>query len=96
MHARRDGTKVRRYDADGKLVYLPENRMKENIGCRLIWYGWAVTKGLPWIVSCVVNVFFGLGCILVLGAVTTMLTEFTPQRSSSGVALNNFLRSTLA
>jgi urea transporter len=34
--------------------------------------------------------------MLVFGAVTTMLTEFTPKRSSSGVAINNFVRSTLA
>ncbi|KAL2128842.1 hypothetical protein VTI74DRAFT_8574 [Chaetomium olivicolor] len=99
----REARKAGRYDADGKLVYLPEDRMKENIWLAatlypgaMIWYGWAVARGLPWIVSCVANVFFGLGCMLVFGAVTTMLTEFTPKRSSSGVAINNFVRSTLA
>ena len=30
--------------------------------------------------------------MLVFGAVTTMLTEFLPHRSSSGVAVNNFIR----
>jgi hypothetical protein len=30
--------------------------------------------------------------MLVFGAVTTVLTEFMPKRSSSGVAVNNFVR----
>lgn len=38
------------------------------------------------------NFFLSLGMILVFGAVTTVLTEFTPKRSSGGVALNNFMR----
>lgn len=99
----REARKAGRYDAEGKPVYLPEDRMKENIWlsatlypAAMIWYGLSVGKGLPWIVSCVANLFFGLGCMLVFGAVTTMLTEFTPKRSSSGVAISNFVRSVLA
>jgi len=38
------------------------------------------------------NFFFGVASMLVFGAVTTMLTEFVPKRSSSAVALNNFVR----
>ena len=95
----REARKAGRYDGDGKLIYLPEDRMKENIWLAaslypgaLIWYGWSVDKDLPWIVPCIASLFFGLGAMLVFGAVTTMLTEFTPKRSSGGVAVNNFIR----
>jgi len=98
----RETRKVGQYDADGRLAYLPEDRMKGNIWLSatlypgaMIRYSWAVTKGLQWIVLCVANVFFGLGCMLVFGAVATMLSEFTPQRASSGVApINHLVRST--
>lgn len=95
----REARKAGRYDADGKLVYLPEDRMKENIWlaatlypAAMIWYGWSVDRDLPWIVGCIATFFFGTGAMLVFGAVTTMLTEFTPKRSSNGVAINNFVR----
>lgn len=99
----REAKKKGRYDEDGKPIYLPEDRIKENIWlaatlypASLIWYGWSADKGLHWMVSCVANFFFGIGSMLVFGAVTTMLTEFTPKKSSSGVAVNNFIRSSLA
>ncbi|KAJ8608096.1 hypothetical protein MRB53_039845 [Persea americana] len=34
--------------------------------------------------------------MLVFAAVTTMLTEFIPKRSSAGIALNNFVRNILS
>jgi Mn2+/Fe2+ NRAMP family transporter len=34
--------------------------------------------------------------MLIFNVTTTMLTEFVPNRSSTGVALNNILRNTLA
>lgn len=40
----------------------------------------------------VANFFFGFGSMLIFGVSTTMLTEFMPKRSSSGVAVNNFMR----
>lgn len=96
----REAKKAARYDPEtGKLVYLPEDRMRENMWLAatlypgaLIWYGWTAEKGLHWIVPSIANFFFGCGSMLVFGAVTTMLTEFMPQRSSSGVAVNNFVR----
>ncbi|KAH8881589.1 MFS general substrate transporter [Thozetella sp. PMI_491] len=95
----REARKAGRYDANGKLIYLPEDRMKENIWlastlypAALIWYGWTADKGVHWIVPCIANFFFGFGSMLVFSAVTTMLTEFMPKRSSSGVAVNNFIR----
>ncbi|ORY68745.1 major facilitator superfamily transporter [Pseudomassariella vexata] len=95
----RAAEKAGRYDADGKLIYLPEDRMRENIWISatlypgaLIWYGWATHYGVHWIVPMVANFFFGVGSMLVFSAATTMLTEFMPRKSSSGVALNNFVR----
>lgn len=99
----REARKAERYDEDGKFKYLPEDRMKGNIWlastvypAALIWYGWTIDKGLHWAVACVACTVFGLGLMLVMGTVTTMLTEFTPKRSSSGVAIGNFVRNVLS
>lgn len=95
----REARKAGRYDADGKLVFLPEDRMRENawlaasmFPCAMIMFGWTIKNGVHWIVPAIANFFFGFGSMLVFGAVTTMLTEFMPRRSSGGIALNNFLR----
>ncbi|OAA68113.1 major facilitator superfamily transporter multidrug resistance [Niveomyces insectorum RCEF 264] len=95
----REARKAGRYDANGKLLLLPEDRMRENAWLSaslfpgaLIWFGWTVQHGVFWLVPSISNFFFGVGSMLVFGAVTTMLTEFMPQRSSGGIALNNFLR----
>lgn len=100
---KREAKRQGRYDADGKPIFLPEDRMQENIWfasilypCAMIWYGWTVQYGVHWIVPSVANFFFGIGSMLVFSCVTTMLTEFTPKRSASGVALNNFVRQILA
>ncbi|RYP79454.1 hypothetical protein DL769_002963 [Monosporascus sp. CRB-8-3] len=92
-----------RYDAEGRLVYLPEDRMGANAWiaaslypASLVWFGWTAQRGVHWAVPSVANFAFGLGSMLVFGAVTTMLTEFMPRRSSSGVALNNFVRNILS
>jgi MFS family permease len=96
----REARRAGRFDSDGKPVYLPEDRLKENIWLAatlypagIIWYGWSVDRHLHWAVACVANLFFGVGGMLLIGAVTTALTEFMPGRSSSGVAVNNFMRS---
>lgn len=95
----REAKKAGRYDDKGKLIYLPEDRLRENAWIAatmyplsLIWYGWCADFGVFWFACMVPNFFFGLASMLVFGAVTTMLTEFMPKRSSSGVALNNFVR----
>ncbi|KAK0635570.1 major facilitator superfamily domain-containing protein [Bombardia bombarda] len=96
---KRQAKKAGRFDDKGKLIFLPEDRMAENMWLAatlypgaMIWYGWSSEKGLPWIVACIANFFFGCGSMLVFGTVTTMLTEFMPKKSSSGVAVNNFVR----
>lgn len=58
----------------------------------LIWYGWSVNYHLHWAVAAVANFFFGLGSMVIFSMSTTMLTEFMPRKSSSGVAVNNFVR----
>lgn len=40
----------------------------------------------------IANFFYGVGSMLIFAMATTMLTEFMPGRSSSGVALNNLMR----
>ncbi|KAJ6014552.1 hypothetical protein N7540_009143 [Penicillium herquei] len=97
MH--REAKKANRYDEKGRLVFRPEDRMRENayLGAflypaALIWYGWTVDKGVFWLAPMIANFFFGIGSMLIFSMVTTMLTEFMPKKSSSGVALNNFVR----
>ncbi|KAJ5482862.1 MFS transporter OpS2 [Penicillium diatomitis] len=95
----REAKKANRYDDKGRLVFRPEDRMRENalLGAflypaALIWYGWTVDKGTYWLVPMIANFFFGIGSMLIFSMVTTMLTEFMPKKSSEGVALNNFVR----
>ena len=38
------------------------------------------------------NLFYGIGHMLIFATATTMLTEFMPKKSSTGVALNNLIR----
>ncbi|AEO62310.1 uncharacterized protein THITE_2106351 [Thermothielavioides terrestris NRRL 8126] len=95
----REARRAERYDENGKLLYLPEDRMRENMWLAatlypgaMIWYGWTADRGVHFMVPEVANFFFGCGSMLVFGVTTTMLTEFMPRRSSSGVAVNNFVR----
>lgn len=53
----REAKKAGRYDVNGKLVYRPEDRMRENAWiaafvypAALVWYGWTAEKGVPWAV----------------------------------------------
>ncbi|CAI7615302.1 unnamed protein product [Penicillium bialowiezense] len=95
----REARKANRYDEKGRLIFCPEDRMRENawLGAflypaGLIWYGWAAERGVFWLVPMIANFFFGMGSMLIFSMVTTMLTEFMPKKSSEGVALNNFVR----
>jgi multidrug resistance protein len=97
MH--REARKAGRYDEHGKLIFRPEDRMRENAWfaaflwpAALLWYGWAAEKGVFWLVPMIANFFFGLGSMLIFSLSTTMLTEFLPKRASAGIAINNFVR----
>lgn len=100
---KREASKARRVGEDGQPKYLPEDRMKENmwVGAVLypacfIWYGWSADKGLHWAIAAVALLLYGLFGMILYGAIATALTEFTPNRTSSGLALNNFVRSILS
>ncbi|THC96368.1 hypothetical protein EYZ11_004139 [Aspergillus tanneri] len=95
----REARKAQRYDENGRLIYHPEDRMRENawLGAllypaALIWYGWTADQGVFWLAPMFANFFFGIGSMLIFSMATTMLTEFMPKKSSAGVALNNFMR----
>ena len=54
---KREAMKAKRVSPDGKLIYIPEDRMRENawLGAfiypsALIWYGWSTDKGAFWLV----------------------------------------------
>lgn len=68
----REAKKANRYDANGKLIYLPEDRMKENMWLALtfyplglLMYGWTLDKGLIWIAPAIGAFIFGLASMLV-------------------------------
>ena len=95
----REAKAAGRYDADGRLILLPEDRMRENAyiaaamyPLALVLYGWIASYGQHWIIAAIANFFFGIGSMVIFSCSTTMLTEFMPKKSSSGVALNNFVR----
>lgn len=99
----REAKAAGRYDENGKLVFIPEDRMRENayiagamFPAALILYGWAGDQGWHWMVAAVANFFFGVGSMVIFSVATTMLTEFMPRKSSSGVALNNLVRNIAA
>ncbi|KAI1109291.1 major facilitator superfamily domain-containing protein [Nemania sp. NC0429] len=99
----REARRAGRYDARGRLVFYPEDRVRENAWISaalypgaLVWFGWSVQTHQHWAVPSVANFFFGVGSMLVFSMATTMLTEFMPRRASSGVALNNFVRNILS
>ncbi|KAL3424650.1 MFS multidrug resistance [Phlyctema vagabunda] len=101
MH--RQARAANRFDENGKLLLRPEDRIGENAWLAavvfpgaLVWYGWTADKGIFWVVPAIATFFFGLGSMIIFGTVTTMLTEFMPRKSSSGVAVNNFVRNILS
>jgi multidrug resistance protein len=54
---KREAKRKGRFDAKGKLIFKPEDRMRENawiagsiFPAALIWYGWTAEKGVIWIV----------------------------------------------
>ncbi|KAH7028916.1 major facilitator superfamily transporter [Microdochium trichocladiopsis] len=95
----RKAVKQGRYDSNGKLIVLPEDRMQENIWiaavlvpCSFLLFGWVTQFGIHVAVALLATLSFGVSSMLVFVAANTMLTEFMPDDSSSGIALNNFVR----
>lgn len=99
----REAMRAERRDEKGRLIYRPEDRMRENAWiatimypAALVWYGWTSEKGVSWPAPLVATLFFGVGSMLVFAIATTMLTEFLPRHSSGGVAANNAVRNILS
>ncbi|KAF4511927.1 hypothetical protein G6O67_001124 [Ophiocordyceps sinensis] len=99
----REANKAKRFGEDGKLIYLPEDRMRENAWLAntlyplgLLLFGWTLQYGVVWIVPSIGGFLFGVSSMLVFATATTMLTEFVRKRSSAGVAVNNFVRNILS
>ncbi|KAH8711799.1 major facilitator superfamily domain-containing protein [Phaeosphaeriaceae sp. PMI808] len=95
----REARKANRYDESGKLIFRPEDRMRENAWiaavlwpAALLLYGWTAEYHIHISVPMIANFFFGVGSMLIFALVNTMLTEFMPKRAASGIALNNFAR----
>ncbi|UKZ80321.1 hypothetical protein TrVFT333_008079 [Trichoderma virens FT-333] len=99
----RQAIKANRYDENGKLILLPEDRFRENMWLAntmypigLLIYGWTLNYGVIFIVPAIGSFIFGASSMLVFSAATTMLTEFVRKKSSAGVAVNNFVRNILS
>ncbi|KAH7325541.1 major facilitator superfamily transporter [Stachybotrys elegans] len=99
----REARKADRYNPEGKLIYLPEDRMKENAWLAntlyplsLLWFGWSMHYEVQYMVPISALFVFGFSSMLHFTLGTTMLTEFVRKRSSAGVAVNNFVRNILS
>ncbi|PKX96937.1 putative MFS transporter [Aspergillus novofumigatus IBT 16806] len=62
----------------------------------LLWWGWTADKHEFWLVPLIGNFFYGLAGMILTNVTMTMLTEFTPKRSTTGVAVNNLMRNSLS
>ncbi|TQV92665.1 hypothetical protein V2A60_009135 [Cordyceps javanica] len=97
--ARREG----RVDAaTGKPIYHPQDRISENFWvaaimypAALLWYGWTARENVFWIVPLIANFFFGFGFMLISSVTMTVMTEFVPGSTTTGVAVTNLVRNTL-
>jgi MFS family permease len=74
MH--REARKAGRYDARGKLKFIPEDRMQENawLGALLypaglVMYGWTARYGVNAAAPMIANFFFGVGSMLIFALV---------------------------
>lgn len=88
---------------DDELTFVPERRIGVNAwtGAALapvgiLLYGITIGEGVFWFVPLVGTFLFGLGTMFIYCAVTTYLIDVLPGRSSSAMALNNFVRNVLA
>lgn len=68
----REARRANRYDEDGKLIYLPEDRLRENAWLAvtvyplsLLVFGWTLRYGVHFMVPSVALFFFGVASMLV-------------------------------
>lgn len=82
----REARKAERYDERGRLIYLPEDRMKENAWIAntvyplsLLWFGWSMYHGVQFMVP--------ISALFVFGA-SSMLHFVSSRTSIPGLALS--------
>lgn len=75
----REARKANRYDEDGKLILLPEDRMRENAWIAntvyplsLLMFGWTIQYGIHWMAPSVAMFAFGVSSMLVFVSFTTI------------------------
>lgn len=79
----REAKKAGRYDENGRLVYIPEDRMRENAWiaaflypAALIWYGWTAEKTVFWAIPVSSPIFL---CHFLFPPLITTPTDFSLQ-----------------
>ncbi|RHZ53847.1 MFS transporter [Aspergillus thermomutatus] len=92
-----------RFDDEGNLILHPVDRLGENcllagilFPGALLWWGWTADKHAFWLVPLIGNFFYGFAGMILTNVTMTMLTEFTPKRSTMGIAVNNLMRNSLS
>ncbi|XWW92096.1 hypothetical protein V2A60_000018 [Cordyceps javanica] len=68
----REAVKANRYNDKGKLIYLPEDRLRENAWiavtvypCGLLLFGWTINYGIMWVAPAAGAFIFGITSMLV-------------------------------
>lgn len=68
----REARKANRYDENGRLIYFPEDRLRENAWIAvtvyplaLLMFGWSLKYGVHFMVPAIALFFFGLGSMLI-------------------------------
>ncbi|KAJ4159561.1 uncharacterized protein LMH87_008459 [Akanthomyces muscarius] len=100
---KRAARKAGRVDvATGKPIFHPQDRISENFWvaaimypAALLWYGWTARGNVFWVVPLIANFFFGFGFMLISSVTMTVMTEFVPGSTTTGVAVTNLVRNTL-
>lgn len=94
---------LRKYAETHNGELRPESRISWNLFTAVLLYppaclifGWALDKGVHWVVPLIGTSIFGFASMLVIGATVTYLVDTLPGKGATGVALNNLIRQVLA
>lgn len=94
---------VTRVKAANNGVFIPESRFAPHLffgailyPLSLIMFGWTAEKHLFWFVPMIASFLYGISSMTVFGTCMTYLIDTLPGRGSSGVAVNNLCRMTMA
>jgi multidrug resistance protein len=78
----REARKANRYDEDGKLILLPEDRMRENMWIAntvypsgLLLFGWTINYGIFWFVPSIGTFLFGISSMLVFVSALSLFSH---------------------